>query len=346
MQQKVKQVALALQGGGALGAFTWGVLEAFLLDKRIEITGFAGTSAGAMNALAAINGLIKNDRQGAIDSLNNFWLSASDVTFMSMPALYDYYGNMIGEPNLKTSPFFLSPYFSVLFNYLSPYIWNPYRVNYFKDFCKDFFDFNAIKKSKNPKLYLAATHIESGKIKIFNNSDVSLDVAMATTCLPRLTHAADVNGEFYWDGGLVANPPIYPLIYGHCAKDIVVIQLTKNNAPQIPKTATHIRHRFNEISLNSNLIREMRAIYLITKLIDEGKIKDKTIMRINLHVIKDDILFNELGAGSMLNMDKDFLHRLHNRGLKIGQEWIEKNFNSLGKKLPFSPAIYNDYIKD
>jgi NTE family protein len=172
-----------------------------------------------------------------------------------------------------------------------------------------------------------------------------VDVAMATTCIPRIYHAAKVDGEFYWDGGLVANPAIYPLIYTKCAKDIIVVQLTKSVAQEIPTTAKNIHHRSNEISLNSNLIREMRTIYLITQLIDKGKMH-KNMFLFNLHLIKDDLLFSELDGGSLLNMNLDFLKRLHKFGLKAGQKWIEENFDQLGKKIPFSDAIYSDYIKD
>ncbi len=227
---------------------------------------------------------------------------------------------------------------------LSPYILNPTNYNPFRDFVEEYFDFETLRETDRWKLFLAATHVETGKIKIFHNEELSTDSLMATTCLPTVFQAVQVDGEYYWDGGYIANPAIFPLINECDAKDIVVVQLTKSRCPRVPMLNTEIQDRFSEITFNSCLIREIRAIHLMTRLIDEGKINDPGIRRVNLHIIKDDATFYDLTSVSAGNTDWDFLNMLRRAGEKTGERWIREHHDQLGEDLPFSRAIYEDYI--
>lgn len=342
---KTKRIALALQGGGSHGAFAWGVTEALLHDERLEIEGFSGTSAGGMNAAATVQGLIKGGNTGAIESLEDYWRGIHELGLQIAPLLADPIGKARGDYNLRTSPgIILSAFMNPILSQFSPYDLNPFNHNPFKTFIGDFFNYGRIQDTDRWRLFLAATHVETGKIKIFHNPEITVDALMATSCLPTLFQAVEVNGEFYWDGGFIANPAIFPLINECTTKDIVVVQLTKSRCPHVPQQREDINWRFTEITFNSCLIREIRAIYLINRLIEEGKINDPNMRRINLHIIKDDHFFHDLSALSAANTDWDFLNSLRHAGFKAGEKWIRANYEGLGTDLPTPSHILEDYI--
>jgi NTE family protein len=340
-----KPIALALQGGGSHGAFTWGVLEALLRDGRLEIEGLSGTSAGGMNAAATVQGLASGGDAGAIASLERYWRGIHELSQQVAPLSADPLGKLMGDPNLRTSPMMLvGSLLKLWYLDMSPYTLNPLNYNPFRGFAEAFFDFELLRTVTRWKLFLAATHVETGKIKIFHNEEITPDALMATTCLPTMFHAVEVDGECYWDGGFIANPAIFPLINECRCKDIVVVQLTKSRCPHVPQQQSQIMERFSEITFNSCLIREIRAIHFITRLIDEGKIKDPSIRRINLHIIKDDATFYGLGSASAANTDWDFLNALRRAGNKAGERFIRRTYDKLGRDQPFDSAILEEYL--
>jgi NTE family protein len=342
---KRKRISLALQGGGSHGAFTWGVLDALFADGRFEIAGISGTSAGGMNAAAAVQGLIRGDNAGAIASLEDFWRRTHELALRSAPLFADPLGKLLGEHNLHTSPgMIFNALFRPLLDNFSPYVTNPLNYNPFRSLVEEFFDFPALRAFERCKLFLAATHVKTGKIRIFHNREITADSLLATSCVPTLFQAVEVDGEHYWDGGYIANPAIFPLINECTAKDIVLVQLTKSRSQRLPKQAAEIKERFREITLNAGLIREIRAIHLITRLIDEGKIVDPATPRINLHIIKDNAAFAALHAGSALNTDWEFLNALRGAGLNAGKRWIRANYAQLGRNIPVDARILEDYL--
>ena len=340
-----KRIVLALQGGGSHGAFTWGVLESLLNDERLEIEGFSGTSAGAMNAAAAVQGLIRGGTAGAVKSLEDYWRGVHELARRVAPLSFDPIGTSSGNYNLDTSPaMLLKPWLGPFLAHYSPYTHNPENANPFRDFVGSFFDFEALRNCERWKMFFAATHVGTGKIKLFTNADISLDVLMATTCLPTAFQAVEVDGEYYWDGGYIANPAIFPLINECTAKDIVVVQLTKSYIAHLPKQRAQILDRFSEITFNSCLVREIRAVYFMTRLLDEGKVVDPSLRRINLHVIKDDTTFNGLSSASTMNTDWVFLHKLRRAGQRSGEKWIRDYYDELGQDMPFHKIVFDDYI--
>ncbi|TMH02040.1 MAG: patatin-like phospholipase family protein [Betaproteobacteria bacterium] len=340
-----KRISLALQGGGSHGAFTWGVLEALLEDGRFEFAGLSGTSAGGMNAAAMVQGLIQGGETGAIQSLEDFWRLTHDLARRTAPMFADPSGKSRGDHNLTTAPgMILRAFFEQMVGSVSPYAANPLNYNPFRSLVEDFFDFDAIRKSDACKLFLAATHVQTGKIRIFHNREISADSLMATSCVPTMFQAVEVDGEYYWDGGYVANPAIFPLIDECDAGDIVLVQLTSTRVPRLPRHAAEIKERFREITLNACLVREIRAIHLITRLIDEGKIDNPSMHRINLHVIKDPAAFSGMYAGSALNTDWDFLNALRRAGTLAAKRWIRATYRKLGTKIPFDQTILDDYL--
>lgn len=322
---KKKKIAIALQGGGSHGAFTWGVLDKILESDLFEIEGISGTSAGGMNATALIQGMMQNGAQGARETLATFWHEISELNYFSpIPALNELF------KQLPLNPFyFFATSAQTMF---SPYQINPANINLLKNFINIFFDFEGLRKYKKMKLFLCATHVKSGKLRIFNLQELSQEVMLASSCLPTLFHAVKINNETYWDGGFVGNPAIYPLIYECQTRDILVIQVTPSYREKIPFTAQEITERHKEITYNACLMREMRSIILITDLIDKGIIQDPNMKRLNMHLIKNEKCFQDLDITSAYNTDLDFLMKLYKQGYKTASSWIKKNYANINKK--------------
>ena len=199
-------LSLALQGGGAHGAYTWGVLDR-LLEDGWRLDGISGTSAGAMNAVALAQGWTHGGADGARESLSTFWDAVADSTPFELNLLQSLNsagdGGMPGPMNMMMS----------LTRLFSPYEFNPFELNPLRDVVRAQFDFERIRQDCRLKLFIAATHVTSGKVRLFRTGELSEDALLASACLPTLHHAVEIDGEAYWDGGFTANPAIYPLMY-------------------------------------------------------------------------------------------------------------------------------------
>ena len=207
--KKIKQIDIALQGGGAHGAYTWGVLDRLLDEERIEIVGVSGTSAGAMNATALVQGLTSGGRQVAQDTIREFWSKVSAAARFN-PIQRTFFDILMGRWSLDLSPgFIVSQHLQRMF---SPYQLNPFDINPLRDLVANFFDFKVVNRPEAPKLFLSATNVRSGLAKVFRQPDMSVDTVMASACLPFLFKAVEIDGEAYWDGGYMGNPPLFPLI--------------------------------------------------------------------------------------------------------------------------------------
>lgn len=368
-----KKVTIALQGGGAHGAFAWGVMDKLLEDGRFDIMAVSGTSAGGMNAASIIQGLIKGNEETARATLRDYWRSMHEMAKKISPyAKQSFFSDEVIDEQIKNYtrplntlwekmfPFFPSPFESekafnlnqkpafqfmeTLSSLFSPYDLNPANMNPFLEFITEFFDFEAIRKSTERKIFLGTTHVKTGKIKIFSNKDMSPNVLMASACLPFLFQAVCIDGEHYWDGGFIANPAIYPLMGSTDAKDIIIVQLTRTNCDEIPTSRHQINDRLKEITYNGCLVREMRAIYFITKLIDDGVINEGAMTRYNMHLIKNEAVFKNLNLSSALNTDWDFLMMLFESGRKTAERWIKKNYDKVNVKTPLDPEIFDDFV--
>ncbi|MBY0264467.1 MAG: patatin-like phospholipase family protein [Holosporales bacterium] len=333
-----KKIAIALQGGGAHGAFTWGVLDKFLEDGRFEIEGLSGTSAGGLNAVALAQGLMNGGLKGAREELYRLWRSIADLSIFS-PLKPLPYEMMTGYYNLDNSPGYLALNF--LMGLFSPYEINPMGFNYFRDFIGDFFDFDLLSQCPT-KLFLCATQVSSGKLKIFSTHEMSLDALMASACLPNMFHSVKIGDEHYWDGGFVGNPPIYPLIDSCETSDIVVIQLSVMSRKLLPRSASEIIERHKEITYNSCLMREMRSIDFVTDLIDKGLIPKDKIKRLFMHLIRDEALFCSLELSSALNSSWDFLEFLYTHGRQVATSWIKEHYDGVGVRT--TTNIHKEFV--
>ncbi|MDD3287553.1 MAG: patatin-like phospholipase family protein [Alphaproteobacteria bacterium] len=331
--KKTKTINLALQGGGSHGAFTWGVLNRLLEENsRLQIEGISGTSAGALNAAMMLQGYEQGGASGAIKMLDQFWyrLGGLSVFGVSQRSFFD---QMMGNWNTDSSiGAMMLDSMGMMF---SPHQVNPLRLNPFRDLLNELFDIDVVRNCALFKLFVSATNVETGRVRVFSRDEITADVLMASACLPFAFHAVMIDGEPYWDGGYSGNPAIFPLIY-HCqSQDVAIVQLIPMSRPGTPDSPTEIINRFDEISFNSSLISEIRAIDFVRKLIDEDHLKSensKHYKRMNMHVIKDEPQMLEFGSNSRANTDLDFLLHLKKLGYAAADRWLEENWDSIGER--------------
>lgn len=334
-----KQVSIALQGGGFQSAFAWGVIDLFLQDNRIDITGISTTGLGGMAGAAIIQGLISGGNQEASKMLREYWAEFHNASKKMAPLLPNPLDKIINYYNFSDSS-------SRLFEKgISPYDRNPLNINPIFDFIKDFFDFELINRDRNKKLFISATHVKTGKIKIFSNGEISPEVLMASFCLPYVFHSVEIGGEHYWDGGMVANPAINPIIDGVSSKDIIVIQLSKNVCSSVPTSYSKIENRIREINYNAHLLREMRAIYFISKLIDDKKIRDGCLKRINMHIVRNDNSDISNYRSKPFVSDWGVITDLYTEGYNSAKRWLASHFDSIGNEhSELSEEVFGGYL--
>jgi NTE family protein len=325
---QVRTINLALQGGGAHGAFTWGVLDRLLEEKYLGFEGLSATSAGAMNAAVFAYGLAVGGRDGARKALAGNWKRVSDAASLGplQPSPID---RMLGDHKLAWSPAFSLMGFVT--RVLSPYEFNPSDYNPLRNVVEQSIDFEVLRHPDCPvKLFLSATNVRTGKVKVFAGQEISVSAVMASACLPTMFHAVEIDGEAYWDGGYMGNPALFPLIYNCKSADIVIVHINPLYRKELPYAAGDILNRINEISFNSSLMREMRAVSFVTGLVKQKRIVDHDIRQILMHSITDDEFMGELSPTSKYNADWDFLIFLRDQGRKCVNEWLASNFGKLG----------------
>jgi NTE family protein len=306
-----KKINLALQGGGAHGAFTWGVLDHLLQDERLEIEGISGASAGALNAVMLADGLARGGREEARKRLADFWRGASADG--NLPRVQ----RAVIDRLFSFFPFEGSPvtaWFDALSQFLSPYDLNPLNINPLKELIEKFVDFDAIRRCTEPQLFISATNVTTGRLRVFAGRKVTADAVMASACLPTLFRAVEIDGAPYWDGGYMGNPAIFPFFRATETEDVLVVQINPRVRHVAPKSSQEIINRLNEITFNSSLLAEFRAIDFVRRLIDQKRLPRGTgpgeYRRINVHRIALDEAFRKLTAASkFLNAHFDDLGR-------------------------------------
>lgn len=338
-----KPINLALQGGGAHGALTWGVLDRILEDQRLLIAGISGTSAGAMNAAVLADGLHKGGREGARDALTAFWRAVSDAARLS-PIQRSIWGHLSGNFSLDRSPVYL--FFDHLTRLFSPYELNPFDINPLRDLVARTIDFDCVNGALEPRIYVTATNVRTGRARIFTQPELSVDTLMASACLPTMFKAVQIDGEAYWDGGYIGNPALYPLVDDRACRDIVIVQINPMTRHELPRTGPEILNRVNEISFNSSLIKDLRSIHLLHQLIDAEGLETERYRDMRVHLIHADEELQDLDSSSKLNAEWNFLTRLHERGRAWAQRWLEANYDALGVRSTFDlDALFADSLR-
>jgi len=309
-----KRINLALQGGGAHGAFTWGVLDRLLEDDRVEIAGISGTSAGALNGAALKSGMVSGGRDGAREQLNWLWEQVGAVNDMRMTTwMRGLEPAFIAQAIEYSIPFSMADTWSRM---VSPYSYGPFYKNPLQSIV-DRFDFQRVCADQGPSLFICATCVRTGKIRIFEGEQISTNAILASACLPTLFQAVEIEDpdsgrmEAYWDGGYTGNPALFPLFATELPDDIVIVNINPLEREQIPITPQQIQNRINEISFNSSLFRELRAISFVQRLLQEGKLEPGSMARLFVHMIADDDLMTDLSVATKLVPTAPVLHRLN-----------------------------------
>ncbi len=327
--QVQKTINLALQGGGAHGAFTWGVLDLLLEDGRIVVETISGTSAGAMNAVAFADGLIEGGPQGARDQLERFWRAASIDGNMN-DAQRSVFDSFLGAWGLSGGGG--NPWMDIFAQSTSPYSINPLNINPLKDFLDAEIDFKRIRASSVTRLFISATNVESGKVRVFETPELTSAHIMASACLPTVFQAVVIEGVPYWDGGYMGNPAIFPIIYGAKSNDILLVQINPVERKGTPTSPKAIQNRLNEITFNATLLRELRAIEFVTRLLDEGKLDPKAYKRALMHRLAMGDVLKDLEAGSKQTAEWGFFLKLRDAGRRAAKAWLTQHFDDLGAR--------------
>jgi NTE family protein len=327
-----KRISLALQGGGAHGAFTWGVLDRLLEDERIEIEGLSGTSAGAMNAGALLQGWLHGGRRGAREALDRFWGKVAEFAALS-PIQRSAYDRWSGNWNLDRSPGYL--WADSMVRLFSPYQLNPQNLNPLRDFIQAHLDVEAIRAADAFKLFVAATNARTGEIRVFDRAEITPDVFLASACLPLAFQAVEIEGEPYWDGGYMGNPALFPLIESCGAGDIVIVQINPLTRDAPLRTASEILNRLNEITMNASLRHELQMIAFIRGLVESGRLTGEAtalVRETRIHMIGAEDVMVDLGVASKMNAERDFLEHLRKIGRARADAWLAENFAALGER--------------
>ena len=325
-----KPISLALQGGGAHGAFQWGVLDRLLESGEFEIQSITAASAGAMNAVALLSGMLKGGPDEARKALEAFWRA------VSMGGARGVFGeNLVA--NIATDWFTNNPayrYMEALTSQVSvsPYDFNPLNINPLRDILRDLIDFKAIREQSNIDLIIAATAVRTNEAKLFKGPELTAEHVMASACLPDVFQAVEIDGAPYWDGGYLANPPIWPLV--ECrARDVLLCLLNPLEVHRTPKTTSEIMDRLNEISFNASVAAELRAVAVVQDLIKRGHLKAGSgYMALRFHMISADGRLSDLKLPSKFNTDWTFLQDLKKRGRSAAEEWLKEHLDQVGEQ--------------
>ena len=327
-----KPINAALQGGGAHGAFTWGVLDRLLEDGRVRFEAVSGTSAGAMNAVALAAGLIDGGADGARASLEAFWRAVSETARYS--PLRPHPLDLRGDPERHDASARVVV-LDLLTRLLSPYQLNPLDFNPLREVLEETVNFRRLREKSPIAVFIAATDVATGERRIFDTGELSVDAVLASACLPHLHKAVKVGRRHYWDGGYSANPPILPLVDAGRAPDTLIVQLDPSREPEVPTTARAIIARINRITFNAPLRREVELIERLRDLAGDGFTvggHSRRLRRHRFHHIEARNLSRDLGSASKLHPDWGMLCRLRDRGRTAADAWLRRNLSAVGDR--------------
>lgn len=332
MATETKTIELALQGGGAHGAFTWGVIDRLLEDGRVSIGSLSGTSAGAMNGAVVADGLMRGGREAARDGLERFWSAVSAAAQFS-PIRRSPVDTLFGKWSLDWSPGYLAA--EALSRVLTPYDLNPLDINPLRDIVSAQVDFDRVNRCPDLQLFVTATNVRTGRAKIFRQPNITVDTLMASACLPSLFKAVEIEGEAYWDGGFMGNPALFPLIDECQARDLVIVQINPIYRKELPRTAPEIANRINEITFNASLIKELRALGFLWELLHQENSENQRYRDARLHRVHGDETMLELSVSSKFNAEWDFLTYLRDAGRESAAKFLDRYYDDIGERSTF-----------
>ena len=320
-------VDLALQGGGAHGAFAWGVLDRLLEEPWLRIEAISGTSAGAMNAAVLADGHAAGGAEGARAALERFWSAVARAGRLS-PFQRTPLDVLLGRWTLDFSPAFVA--MDLAARLVSPYQLNPAGINPLADILAGVVDFDRLARAPI-RLFVTCTNVRTGQGRIFGNAELTTEVLLASACLPQLFQAVEIGGEAYWDGGYSGNPTITPLVRDCASDDTILVQINPVERPGVPRTAREINNRVNEVSFNATLLKELRMIALLREVANPGNCEGALWARMRVHRIASAAM-TDLGYSSKLNAEWDFLLFLRDEGRRAADAFLQAHGHDLGRR--------------
>jgi NTE family protein len=322
-----RRVNLALQGGGAHGAFTWGALDRLLEEQWLKIDGISGTSAGAMNGAILADGFAEGGTDGARAALESFWRKVADAARFS-PFQRTPLDLMLGRWTLDHSPAFIA--MDLMARMFSPYDLNPGGTNPLRDILADCIHFDRLTQGPI-KLFVTATSLKTGQGRVFRNHEITPEVLLASACLPTMFQAIEIDGEAYWDGGYSGNPTITPLVRECRSRDTILVQINPVERTGAPRAARDILNRLNEVSFNAVLLKELRMIALLRQVADPGSGEGALWAGMRIHRVASEMM-TDLGYSSKLNAEWDFLTMLRDEGRRAADAFLAEHRDNLGKR--------------
>ncbi len=323
-------VDLALQGGGAHGAFTWGVLDRLLEESWLRIDGISGTSAGAMNAAVLADGHAAGGAEGARTALETFWRRVSQAAMLS-PLRRTPLDVLLGRWTLDHSPAFVA--MDLASRLFSPYDLSPSGFNPLREILAEHIDFERLARA-TIKIFVTATSVRTGRGHVFRNSAITPEVLLASACLPTLFQAIEIDGEPYWDGGYSGNPTITPLVRECTSQDTILVQINPIERPGTPRSARDILNRLNEVSFNAVLLKELRMIALLRQVAEPGDCEGARWANMRIHRVASEQMA-ALGYSSKLNAEWDFLCMLRDEGRRSAAAFLASRGEDLGRRSSF-----------
>jgi NTE family protein len=324
-----KPINLALQGGGAHGAFTWGVLDQLLEDGRVEIEGISGASAGALNAVMLADGLTRGGPDEARQRLADFWRAVShdghlpDLQRSVVERLFPF----LPRENL---------WLGAMSRMLSPYDLNPLNINPLRELIERFVDFAAIRADRGLELFISATNVQTGELRVFTRPEITPEVVMASAALPLLFRAVEIDGVPYWDGGYSGNPAVIPFLRATATEDVLIVQINPRERRKVPTRQREIMSRVNEINFNASLLSELRGVAFVNRLIDEGRLprgmRQGEFRRLKLHRIVMDELSDTASTRDTLKTDYEYFETLRKLGQRATRRFLDAHFDDIGRR--------------
>ncbi len=329
------KINLALQGGGAHGAFTWGVLDRLLEGGEVEIAAISGTSAGALNGAAVKSGMVQAGPDGARETLDWIWSRVGKLSNLATPDWMQAFlptSPQVSHAIENSPPYAAGDFFARM---TSPYSYGPFYRNPLEPILRDM-QFGDICAADGPALFICATNVRSGKIRIFDGDEISPEAIMASACLPTLFKAVEIaepdgSIEAYWDGGYSGNPALFPLFRPDLPSDVVVVNINPLERKALPYAPQEILNRINEISFNSSLLRELRSIHFVQRLLDDGTIPEGAMKRVHIHMIADDDLMADLSVATKTIPSALIIRRLKEAGRNAAEQFLAAHIHTLGQ---------------
>lgn len=335
----MKSVNIALQGGGSHGAFTWGVLDRLLEEERLAIESISGTSAGAVNAVVLAEGLHHGGPKEARRRLEAFWRSIS--VGAQNPLQQTMFDVVLSNWSLEGNPFLAM--FEMMSRVVSPYQFNPLNLNPLKELLEERVDFAQVQACQSTDLYISATNVRTGRVRVFTGAEVTADAVMASACLPYLFQAVEIDEVPYWDGGFMGNPVLFPFLDCSVSQDVLIVQVNPIHREKTPTSAREIADRVSEISFNAPLIKELRHIDFVNRAVQSGDLSAQGYREVFLHRIGGGDEIAQYPASTKLNAKWSFLQELREAGRKAATDWLALNFDAIGQKSTMKTTPYLEF---